>query len=650
MGKRQRKRVNLRLFWYITNAQPSLMKTLLSAVLISISTFAFGQRNTQLHSFAEAKGKMRLTPSSTKPLEQPSVQTKALNILWSEDFSGGTGALQTANGQWVSGGTNGSYWEIGDNPHPLSGDGWTEQMDAEYLKWDSYTPNSNEPGGFSTTMLDGEIVSPSISYTGNTNSIGIQFKTEALYCCNYELKPFGVAASMDDGATWSATLPIDMKIGKNDATEDIAHPLEIFVNLSSIVPAGSQSTFKLKFIWDGSVADTNGQYNTHYFWLIDDLAIYEIPDNDLAATSSYFGTNGLSYYQIPNMQIAPIEFSTNALNNGLATQTDAQLKVDIDAGATFSGYSTTGINMTPGASDSLFLLTPWTPGAFSATYDITWGLVQDEIDDIPENNVNQNVTLAVTDYIYARDMNSPDGTHSNNGFGYEVGNLFDIYYDSWCKAVNVRLDANSELGSYVFAKIYSIDPNTGDFLFEMQSDYHTITAVDLASGSDLLLELLSCIFMTTTKTYLVVVCTDGQGGAAEDVVVSTSGTSTPQTSFFFDVTDATWYYTTHTPMVRLNFDNSTCWWGLDEHANIFDVNLYPNPATDAVSIDYDLGNASDVTIELTDLAGKTIATVNNTANAGVNTVSFNTEALSTGVYNVVISTDNGTVTEKFIKK
>ena len=624
-----------------------MKKIYLSAIVLSCSTMVFAQRNTNVHSFTETKGKINLTPSNVKPQTQTSNQEKALNILWSEDFSGGGGAMQTGNGTWVAGGTNGSYWVIGDNPHPLSSNGWTEQMDAEYLKWDSYNPNSNEPGGFSTTMIDGELVSPTINYTGNTNSIGIQFETEAMYCCNFQYAPFGVAVSTDDGANWSATIPLDLMVDRNEPTEDIAQPLSISLNLSAQVPAGPQATFKLKFVWDGLLADGNGQYNTHYFWLIDNLEIYEVPANDLAVTSSYWGTDGLRYYQIPTTQVAPIDFSTNVFNNGAATQNNATLTVDVDAGATFSGSSAAGVNIAPGTSDSLFLTTPWTPAASTATYNITWDVSQDEIDDLPANNALSGISMAVTDFIYACDENSPDANQLNDGNGYEVGNLFDIWTDQTCKAVNVRLDNSTTVGALVYAKIYSIDPNNGDFIFEAQSDYHTITSGDL-NGSDLVLPLLTPLNMTNaTLTYLAVAATDGDGGATDDVVVEASGSSEPQTAFYYDATDATWYYTTQTPMVRLNFDPTI---GLDENENVFGVKLYPNPATDAVSIDYNVANASDVTIELTDLAGKTIATVNNTANAGVNTVSFNTEALSTGVYNVVISTDNGTVTEKFIKK
>ncbi len=621
-----------------------MKKIYLSALLLSCSTMVLAQRNTNLHSFNGTKGKANLAPSTVKPQSQTQVQTKVLNVLWTEDFSGGTG-LTTSNGTWVAGGTNSAYWSI-ETVHPLSGNGWTSALNGDHLSWDSYNPNSNETA-FATTPVDGEVVSPTISYT-STNSIGIQFTTEAMYCCNFNGAPFGVQVSTDDGATWSTTVPLNLMVDRNEPTEDLAHPLSISANLSSVVPAGSQTQFKLKFVWDGLLADANGQYNTHYFWMIDDLEVYEIPANDIAVTSTYWGTDGLNYYQIPSTQVAPIDFSATVDNIGAATQNNVTLNVDVDAGATFSGTSAAGVNIASGASDSLGLTTQWTPAAAVGTYNVTWDVSQDEVDDIPANNGIQGFTTSVTDYMYARDLDSPDGTQSNDGFGYEVGNLFDIWTDQVCKAVNVRLDATTEAGSTIYAKIYTIDPNTGDFVFEQQSDYYTITAQDISSGADLVLELLSPVNMTNaTLTYLAVAATDGDGGATDDVVIEASGTSAEQTSFYFDATDATWYYTTATPMVRLNFDPTI---GLEENENVLNVSLYPNPATDNVSIDYTLANASDVNVVLTDLAGKTISTVNTTANAGANTVSFDTNALTAGVYNVIISTENGNVTKKFVKK
>ena len=56
----------------------------------------------------------------------------------------------------------------------------------------------------------------------------------------------------------------------------------------------------------------------------------------MTAESSVWGSVGLNYHQIPLSQQTAIEFTTNARNNGIATQTDVQLNVDITGAATYS--------------------------------------------------------------------------------------------------------------------------------------------------------------------------------------------------------------------------------------------------------------------------------------------------------------------------
>jgi len=202
-----------------------MKKIYLSALALGfLSLNLSAQENSNLYDFSGTAKKHDFKSLKTNSSESNiSFQNKALNVLWTEDFSGGTGALETANGTWVAGGTNSAYWVVGDNPHPLAANNWTEEMDADYLKWDSYNPNSGETN-FASTAIDGEIVSPTITYTGVTNSIGIQFQTEAMYCCNANAAPFGIAVSTDDGGTWSATVPVSFGVDRNEPTDGVAHP------------------------------------------------------------------------------------------------------------------------------------------------------------------------------------------------------------------------------------------------------------------------------------------------------------------------------------------------------------------------------------------------------------------------------------------
>ena len=147
------------------------------------------------------------------------------------------------------------------------------------------------------------------------------------------------------------------------------------------------------------------------------------------------------------------------------------------------------------------------------------------------------------------------------------------------------------------------------------------------------------------RSYLVVVGSDG--GTSPDVVVNTAGTSEVQTSFFKDET-GTWFYTTSTPMVRMNFQDAT---GINEVANTVGLSVFPNPTAAKTNVSINLTNESTVAITVTDLSGKTVYTNNmGTMTSGQHSVALNTESFTSGVYYVTVNTNDSQVTRKLIKK
>lgn len=598
---------------------------------IALAGFSFSGLYAQIQMKPHTFGKVTQRAADKV---KPSNLNSEKNLTWHENFVNGL-AGQGTNGAWTTGNTNGDIWK--HSMYTTSGE-WSTGTPAfasttannGFMLFDADSVNFITSPTYNN--FDGDLISPVIDFSGEP-SVQLVMEQEFRYCCAGSLD-ISVSVSNDGGASYGNPYPLAGSVATNAGSG--THT----VTANITADAANQANVRLKFSWNGTASG-----NSHYYWVIDDISFETAADNDIVAQDPYWGTDGLPYYQIPTTQVAPIDFSAFAFNNGGIAQTGVTLGVAVDMGATFTG-SSASVTIAPGATDSLGLTSQWTPAASVNSHQVLWGITQNETDEVPANNLLDTLNIEITDYIYARDNGVIDGGTFNSGDGYEVGNLFDIWTDQTCTAVDVQLDDGTTVGALLYAKIYSIDPATGDFVFEQQSDYHTVVASDLTSV--LTLELISPLLMTNTNlTYLAVIATDGDGGLTDDIITGTAGDSEAQTTFYYDATDATWYYTTSTPMVRLNFDPSNA---LSENENAFGVKLYPNPATDAVSVDYNLGNASDVTIIMTDLSGKTIATVNETANAGINTVSLNTKALSAGIYNVVISTDNGTVTEKFIKK
>ncbi|NRA11615.1 MAG: T9SS type A sorting domain-containing protein, partial [Crocinitomicaceae bacterium] len=427
------------------------------------------------------------------------------------------------------------------------------------------------------------------------------------------------------------------------------NPANVSINLSPYI-TGAASQVQIRFSWTTNFPSlsTNPNVWVTYGWYIDDLKITTNPDNDVESTDPYWGTAFLNYSQIPTTQVAPIDFVTEPFNGGLNPQTNVELNVDFNSGA-WTGVSQS-VTIPVGGYDSLIVSTQYTPAAVVGSHSFTWEITQDEIDDVPSNNVIQGDDFDVTEYIYAQDDDLIDGFRGNSGEAYEVGNFFDIWADQTVYYVDVKLHNTTEIGSTVYAKIYSFDGTQATFAdalnFVQQSGYHTVTSSDVSGVLSLPLLFPTPLTVAQT-TYFVVLATDGDGGTTDDVVCATSGTSPNLFSYVY--ADNTWYLQPATPIVRLNFDGSD--WGLNENGeNISAVNIFPNPANDVVNVSYNVINASDVTVEIMDMTGSVVETVSNESNVqGVQNVSVNTSNFASGVYFVNIATSEGIVKNKFVK-
>lgn len=416
------------------------------------------------------------------------------------------------------------------------------------------------------------------------------------------------------------------------------------INLGGIIAGATQIWIRFSWTTAYPSSATNPNVWITYGWYIDDVKLTTNADYDLELQSNYWGTAFLNYYQIPLAQVAPIDFTANVFNGGTAAMTNTKLNVDINAGAWTGSSAAATIPSLSG--DSLVVTSQFTPNsAATATYNVTRTLSSDNPDDIPTNNTFAPITFSTTNYVYARDNNvtTGAGSTSNGADGFEAGNLFDIFTDQTLTAIIVKLAGGANgtaLGTEIFAKIYSIDPNTGDFVYEGESDPYIVVAGN--TNTNLNLPLNAPVNLIAGNTYLAVVGSFGTG-----LKVANAGVSDPQTSFFLDMLDGTWYYQTSTPYVRLNFDPSG---SLSEEEAVSAV-VYPNPTVGETAVRYNLMSNTDVTIEVRDMTGKTIQTVTKLNQAsGMNELTFDTTDFASGVYYVTINTDNGSTTKKFIKK
>jgi hypothetical protein len=80
--------------------------------------------------------------------------------------------------------------------------------------------------------------------------------------------------------------------------------------------------------------------------------------------------------------------------------------------------------------------------------------------------------------------------------------------------------------------------------------------------------------------------------------------------------------------------------------NAFSV--FPNAASDNISINLDLKEASNLLIDVTDITGKQVAIISNEKLNGIITKQFNTSELPSGNYFVRIQVNGNTASQKLI--
>jgi hypothetical protein len=212
-----------------------MKKVYLFGGMLLMSAASMAQQTNKVYNLQEAKAYERTySPTGSAYTQNTNAQNqdRSLNVLWTEDFSGAT-ALTTGNGVWTTGAANGGYWTMSSaTTHILSG--YPMGLDGRHLRWNSYTPNASETA-FATTTVNGHITTPTIDLTGATNGAVVEFEVQAMYCCNYEEKPFYMYVSQDNGTSWSAPITIDFGVDRNEATEDVSAPIMYAVDISSYI-------------------------------------------------------------------------------------------------------------------------------------------------------------------------------------------------------------------------------------------------------------------------------------------------------------------------------------------------------------------------------------------------------------------------------
>jgi hypothetical protein len=191
------------------------------------------------------------------------------------------------------------------------------------------------------------------------------------------------------------------------------------------------------------------------------------------------------------------------------------------------------------------------------------------------------------------------------------------------------------------------NPNEADFPVIATTPEIEITAAMLGgTGSSNFTQLIfdSPVTLDANLDYMVTVQCFG------NIRIGVSGTSEAQTSFIYYISPTQgedWFFTTSTPMVRMNFNPTVGIEAADRSNGAGLGQNVPNPANGTTMIPYELENASTVTLEVRDLSGKLVSVVNEgTRGPGSYRITLPLDQLAEGLYTYTLRTERGSLTKR----
>ena len=72
------------------------------------------------------------------------------------------------------------------------------------------------------------------------------------------------------------------------------------------------------------------------------------------------------------------------------------------------------------------------------------------------------------------------------------------------------------------------------------------------------------------------------------------------------------------------------------------MNVYPNPAKENVNVSFNATQGLQYTINVIDITGRSLMVISDVAVDGINEKMIDVKSLSSGIYNMVIKSANGT--------
>jgi len=673
---------------------------------------------------------LSLTPGTS--LESKIKKAKALQsqakgdgpeVYFSEDFGNG---FDSPNGMWTTDGDQGDLWfhtfpqgsENGYDPDVINNENYSAianywgggntiqsatqdngfmMLDADAFNSTSTSPD--DPPGPNTfdNPIDAYLVSPLIDLSG-VSAASLSFAHSYRMCCLFVNMNLFVEITVDGGDTWIPAVSIVY-----DETQLDEDETTVVQDITSILAGATDlENVQLRFYWPfGEQGGTSNITNSHYFWMVDDVAITQIPDNDLRAGVTFYNNYhdlaeawdnseiadedyvaSFEYRNQPNYSLRPFNYAMEVENVGSEVQTGVQLEVTLEdpEGNTETFTSEPAISIEPGATETIFI-NEVVPDFFNdpedGLYVSEFQVIQDQEDFNPVDNFGTARGMRISSdgsegAIFQNGL-SYTGSFTDRGNDHIWGQRYKFTENEAANTVITHVEflllnsedfAETQVGelmyvnvrqgsvfgeeddSFVFFGEDNLEYEGDDIEYETSEDelYDGGTTLNWAS-----FELPNPVLVDPNEIYTAEFRVPIAGG---DIIFPTLAGNNEengggvgydfQGDGWFIASDATIFIRFRTNSI-LSVDEVSVEDGIELVQN------YPNPVVDQTRISFKLPQSSNVSLEIRDISGKLIdKQVLGIRPAGVTNHEYNASNLSSGVYMYSILTDQGSVSRKMI--
>lgn len=248
-----------------------------------------------------------------------------------------------------------------------------------------------------------------------------------------------------------------------------------------------------------------------------------------------------------------------------------------------------------------------------------------------------------------------DGTSNPDGIVSNQWERLSIVARNYTFAATVR-DNNPMGGRVTYTQPINITvANTGPFVIThpnndpstpkpiwYMGDTKTITwNVAGTTGNNINVSNVNILISTDAGTTYTTLVANTPNDGSETITLPTNLTSTYEARIKIEAVGNI-FYTVSKKLIFWDPHLST------EEVTITDLNIYPNPTTNLLNIEFSTKDAGKIQFDIFDLNGRLIKTVSKENSDQVNQ-QINVEGLKTGTYILVIRTGTYTSTHKFIK-